>query len=72
MRAPRSRTIIPKASKDTIFFTPVDVLRETYQYNETCQGTVPEAIRGFMEAEDFESAFHNAISIGGNSETLPR
>ncbi len=52
--------------------TPVDVLRETYQYNETCQGTVPEAIRCFMEAEDFEDAIPNAISIGGDSDTLPR
>ena len=50
--------------------TPVDVLRETYQYNETCQATVPEAIRCFMEAEDFEDAIRNAISIGGDSDTL--
>ncbi len=50
--------------------TPVDVLRETYRYNETCQGTVPEAIRCFMEAEDFEDAIRNAISIGGDSDTL--
>ncbi len=50
--------------------TPVDDLRETYQYNETCQATVPEAIRCFMEAEDFEDAIRNAISIGGDSDTL--
>jgi ADP-ribosylglycohydrolase len=50
--------------------TPVDVLRETYQYNETCQATVPEAIRCFVEAEDFEDAIRNAISIGGDSDTL--
>ena len=50
--------------------TLIDVLRETYQYNETCQGTVPEAIRCFMEAEDFEDAIRNAISIGGDSDTL--
>jgi ADP-ribosylglycohydrolase len=50
--------------------TPVDVLRETYEYNETCQRTVPEAIRCFAEAEDFEDAIRNAISIGGDSDTL--
>jgi len=49
---------------------PVHKLRESYQYNETCQGTVPEAIRCFMEAEDFEDAIRNAISIGGDSDTL--
>ena len=45
---------------------------ETYHYNETWQGTVPEAIRCFIEAEDFEDAIRTAISIGGDSETLPR
>jgi len=38
------------------------VLRETYQYNETCQGTVPDAIRCFMEAEDFKDAIRFASS----------
>jgi ADP-ribosylglycohydrolase len=50
--------------------TPVEVLRETYEYNETCQRTVPEAIRCFVEAGDFEDAIRNAISIGGDSDTL--
>ncbi len=38
---------------------------------KTCHGTVPEAIRCFVEAEDFEDAIRNAISIGGDSQTLP-
>ncbi len=49
---------------------PVDELRDTYKYNESCQGTVPEAIRCYMEASDFEDAIRNAISIGGDSDTL--
>ncbi len=40
----------------------VDELRETYQYNETCQQTVPEAIRCFLEADGFEDAIRNAIT----------
>lgn len=48
----------------------VDALRHTYKYSESCQGTVPEAIRCFMEAWDFEDAIRNAISIGGDSDTL--
>jgi len=48
----------------------VDELRETYEYNETCQRTVPEAFRCFYEATDFEDAIRNAISIGGDSDTL--
>ena len=48
----------------------VGELRQTYEYNETCQRTVPEAFRCFYEAEDFEDAIRNAISIGGDSDTL--
>ena len=48
----------------------VDELRETYEYNETCQRTVPEAICCFLEADGFEDAIRNAISIGGDSDTL--
>lgn len=48
----------------------VNELRETYEYNETCQKTVPEAIICFLESTDFEDAIRNAISIGGDSDTL--
>ncbi len=41
-----------------------------YKYNETCQGSVPEAIIAFLESTDFEDAIRNAISIGGDSDTL--
>lgn len=48
----------------------VDELRGTYEYNETCQRTVPEAIICFLESSNFEDAIRNAISIGGDSDTL--
>lgn len=48
----------------------VDSIRPTYKFNETCMGTVPEAIICALEAEDFEDAIRNAISIGGDSDTL--
>lgn len=50
-------------------FTLNDI-RETYQFNETCQGTVPQALEAFFESTDFEDAVRNAISIGGDSDTL--
>ena len=50
--------------------TSVEELQETYEYNETCQRTVPEAFRCFYEARDFEDAIRNAISIGGDSDTV--
>lgn len=48
----------------------VDEIRPTYEFNESCQQTVPEAIVCFLEATDFEDAIRNAISLGGDSDTL--
>lgn len=45
-------------------------IRDTYQFNETCQDTVPQALAAFFESTDFEDAIRNAISIGGDSDTL--
>jgi ADP-ribosylglycohydrolase len=45
-------------------------IRGTYQFDETCQGTVPQAIKAFLESISFEDAIRNAISIGGDSDTL--
>lgn len=48
----------------------VDSIRPTYEFDESCQGTVPEAIICALEANDFEDALRNAISIGGDSDTI--
>src|SRR5215467_4835252 len=48
----------------------VDEIRPTYRFNESCQETVPEAIVCFLESTDFEDAIRNAISLGGDSDTL--
>ncbi len=48
----------------------LDEIRPTYCFNETCQGTVPQAIIAFLESTDFEDAIRNAISLGGDSDTL--
>ena len=48
----------------------LDTIRPVYKFNETCQDTVPEAIIAFLESTDFEDAIRNAISIGGDSDTL--
>lgn len=45
-------------------------IRPSYQFNETCQLTVPEAIIAFLESTDYEDAIRNAISLGGDSDTL--
>ena len=48
----------------------VDDIRPTYRFNETCQRTVPEALICALEADSFEDAIRNAISIGGDSDTV--
>ena len=48
----------------------LDEIRPTYQFDVSCMGTVPQAIVAFLEAKDFEDAIRNAISIGGDSDTL--
>ena len=48
----------------------LDEIRPTYRFNETCQDTVPQAIVAFLESTNFEDAIRNAISLGGDSDTL--
>ena len=48
----------------------LDRIRPTYRFNETCQDTVPQALVAFLESTDFEDAIRNAISLGGDSDTL--
>lgn len=48
----------------------VDHIRPGYRFNETCQETVPQALVCALEATGFEDAIRNAISIGGDSDTV--
>ncbi len=48
----------------------VEEIRPTYEFNESCQGTVPEAIIAFLDSDDYESAVRLAISLGGDADTL--
>ncbi len=45
-------------------------VRRTFLFDVSCEGTVPWAIRAFLEAEDYEDAVRNAISLGGDADTL--
>ena len=47
-----------------------DEIRPGYHHVETCQETVPEAITAFLESTGFEDALRNAVSLGGDSDTL--
>jgi ADP-ribosylglycohydrolase len=49
---------------------PLDRIRPTYSFNETCQRTVPQAITAFLDSTSYEDAIRNAISLGGDADTL--
>ena len=48
----------------------LDQVRPTYEFDVSCQGSVPQAIEAFLESTSFEDAIRNAISIGGDSDTI--
>lgn len=48
----------------------INGIRPHYQFDATCQGSVPQAIVAFLESHDFESAIRLAVSLGGDSDTI--
>ena len=48
----------------------LDSIRASYSFDVTCQGSVPQAFAAFFESTGFEDAIRNAISIGGDSDTI--
>ena len=48
----------------------LDSIRPDYRFDESCQGTVPQALIAFLESVDFEDAIRNAVSLGGDTDTL--
>jgi ADP-ribosylglycohydrolase len=48
----------------------VESIRPYYRFDVSCQGSVPEAIISFLDSDNFETAVRNAISLGGDSDTL--
>jgi ADP-ribosylglycohydrolase len=48
----------------------VDQIRTWYAFDVSCKGTVPPAIVCALEASDYEDAVRNAVSLGGDTDTL--
>lgn len=48
----------------------IDEIRPHYCFDATCKGSVPPAIKAFLESNDFEDAIRLAVSIGGDSDTI--
>jgi ADP-ribosylglycohydrolase len=48
----------------------VDGIRPAYRFDVSCQGSVPESIIAFLDADDYETTIKNAISLGGDADTM--
>lgn len=47
-----------------------DEIRPEYTFDVSCQGSVPEAIIAFLDGNDFEDVIRNAVSLGGDTDTI--
>ena len=63
------RSEIEKRFEYDLQFT-CEQIRPTYTWGGTCQDSVPQAIVAFLDGEDYEDSNRNAISIGGDSDTI--
>ncbi len=72
-RTTRDKTLIRKEVSDRFGYDlnrTIEDIRPTYGFDVSCQGTVPEAIIAFLDADSYEDAVRNAVSLGGDSDTL--
>lgn len=71
-RTVRSKTVIRQFVEENFYaldFT-LDEIRPYYAFDETCQGSCPQAIEAFLEGDSFEDVIRKAISLGGDSDTI--
>ena len=53
-----------------IWIFTLDQIRPHYQFDVSCQGSVPQAIEAFLEGNSYDDVIRLAISIGGDSDTI--
>lgn len=72
-RQGRSKAEIKQYIEETFGYNlsrTLDEIRPRYFFDETCQGSVPESIICFLEGESYEDTIRNAISLGGDADTM--
>jgi ADP-ribosylglycohydrolase len=72
-RTTRDKTLIRQTLANRFGYDldrTVEEIRPSYGFDVSCQGTVPQAIISFLESTSYEDAVRNAISLGGDSDTL--
>ena len=73
LRTGSSKDEVKKYITDTFGYDldrKLDDIRPTYTFHVSCQKSVPEAIIAFLEGESFEDVIRNAVSLGGDSDTI--
>lgn len=63
------RRVAAEYYPEVVNLSPAE-LSKTYTFDTSCQGSVPQAIACFLNADSFEDTLRNAISIGGDSDTI--
>lgn len=48
---------------------PYELIQPEYAFDETCQGSVPEALIAFLASSDYLDAVRKAVALGGDSDT---
>ncbi|MEM9088261.1 MAG: ADP-ribosylglycohydrolase family protein [Cyanobacteria bacterium P01_F01_bin.53] len=69
----KNKTLIKTAIESTFGYDlsrTLEHIRPHYKFDVSCQGSVPEAMIAFLESTDFEDAIRNAISLGGDTDTM--
>ena len=72
-RTTRDKALIRREVVDRFGYdlnSTVEDIRPSYGFDVSCQGTVPQAIIAFLDSNSYEDAVRNAISLGGDSDTL--
>jgi len=72
-RTGSSREDIRNAIRDRFAYDlerTVEDIRPTYGFDVSCQGSVPESLISFLDSSDYEDAVRNAVSLGGDADTM--
>lgn len=65
-----SKKTLYNIAKSEYELPKLDNVRENYEYDISCQGTLPIALSAFFESTSFEDAIRNAVSVGGDTDTI--
>lgn len=73
VRNNKSKDEIKKFIEDNFHYDlsePINKIRESYEFDSRTRYSVPPAIAAFLQSDDYESAVRNAVSLGGDADTM--